>query len=262
MIYLEILKEFDKLKILTKRDSWQDRKKSFNFYETNHYFKTFNLKNITGDEEYLAKKHFQPSLPWADIHFLERISGYPLNPTPSHLMWANHTSDHLDPSGKFSHTYPERYWYSKCVKEGYRYSNGDLNDVISILSKDFTTRQAYLPIYLPEDLKASLDNQRVPCTLGYHFTLRQGFYYQNIYYLDIAYFMRSTDILRHLNNDLYLTWKLAKYIIEKLKDHDSKKEFSLGQFSFFTSNLHCFEDDLYTLNKRIEKLEEKSKIEN
>src|SRR5690606_6346025 len=122
----------------------------------------------------------------------------------------------------FSHTYPERFWpkwagvedYGMKLRdfthEGIRFLYGDYNDLIEVIKKDPTTRQAYLPIWFPEDLNAAINGQRVPCTLGYHFIIRRG-------YLHINYFIRSCDIIRHFKNDIYLACRLVYDVIKKTK---------------------------------------------
>ena len=128
-----------------------------------------------------------PNLPWAEDHLLERVSGQPLNPPPSASWWPFNQNDNEihKKDEKFSHTYPERFWPRHAGEEmdqgwdissptnrshfGIRYRYGDLFDLIKILRADPDTRQAYLPVWFPEDLAAAVDGERVPCTLGYHF---------------------------------------------------------------------------------------------
>lgn len=60
-----------------------------------------------------AQREFSPNLPWAEDHFLERVGGEPLNPPPSNAWWPfaqNGHAEHVDKEGKFSHTYPVRFW--------------------------------------------------------------------------------------------------------------------------------------------------------
>src|ERR1041384_5480764 len=119
---------------------------------------------------------------WAREHFGERVSGEPLNPAPSHVRWPyavrgneDHTSD-----TKFDHTYPERFWPEwagdggdRPANMGIRFPYGDLRDVVGLLATKPLTRQAYLPVWFPEDTGAT-EGQRVPCTLGYHFMQRNN----------------------------------------------------------------------------------------
>lgn len=206
-------------------------------------------------------------LPWAEDHFLERVSGEPLNPSPSEAWWpfarkkANTTNaEHKSEGEAFSHTYPERMWpkyanidwvvvneapgYSsqmmpEDINRGIRFEYGDLDDVVDQLIRTPFTRQAFLPIWFPEDTGA-VHGKRVPCTLGYHFAIRQG-------KLDITYYMRSTDLLRHFQDDIYLAGRLAQWVADKvtygLGAEGSPGAIGVGELIFHTANLHIFEAD-------------------
>ena len=65
---------------------------------------------------------------------------------------------------------------------------GDLDDVVTLLTNDPLTRQAFLPMWFPEDTGV-VHGTRVPCSLGYHFMQRDG-------RLSITYYIRSCDIVR------------------------------------------------------------------
>lgn len=216
-------------------EMWQGLKEPPEFLEILHVRESFPLGQTIGN----FKKQFNPKLPWADEHFLERISGKPLNPPPSHSKWSNKASDYLSKDDKFSHSYPERFW-SKGLHTGIRFDIGDLNDLIDLLKSQKLTRQAYLPIYFPEDISAANQGERIPCTLGYHFIIRNN-------KLDVFYIMRSCDILRHLPNDLYLTARLAHYVLSSIKH----KELTLGTIEFATTSLHCFTSDIKLLQNKI-----------
>ena len=138
--------------------------------------------NMTDDIDDMVLQ-CNPTLPWADQHFLERVSGIPYNPPPSHDQWLKDTDKSLEANGKFSHTYPERM-------------HQNLFKLVELLKNDPTTRQAYLPIWFEGDGQMALDNRRVPCTLGWHFIRRDGM-------LHCFYPMRSVDAIRHLSNDVY-----------------------------------------------------------
>lgn len=156
-----------------------------------------------------------PNLPWAEDHFLERISGAPLNPPPSHSWWpfAQRDNSEHTAEGKFSHTYPERFWpkfaESLGIRSGIRFEYGDLDDTIDLLKSRPGTRQAYLPIWFPEDGAAALSGERVPCTLGYHFLIRGG-------RLKIVYYIRSCDFYRHFRDDVYMAARLAQHVGERV----------------------------------------------
>lgn len=203
---------------------------------------------------------FQPQLaictganmPWAEDHFRERVSGQPLNPPPSEAWWpyavqgnAEHKSQE-----KFSHTYPERFWPkyaeggqrfangspSYAPHRGVRYEYGDLNDVVALLQVDPGTRQAYLPVWFPEDTGATV-GQRVPCTLGYQFLWRDK--------LHIIYHIRSCDFMRHWRDDVYMAGRLLQWVSEKLGASPGTVTMNIG-------SLHIFENDRVPLQLKYE----------
>lgn len=188
--------------------------------------------NIPATKDELARQ-IKPDLPWADDHFKERVGGIPLNPGEQYKNWPFYknnvnTNDKMFKAGEvFSHTYMERYWPKRAGESlrgkkeedsicnwGIRYSYGDLNDVIELLKKDPYTRQAYLPVWFPEDTGV-LHCGRVPCTIGYHFILRDG-------KLHIHYQIRACDALRHFRNDVYLTCRLLHWVHLKLCQLDNE----------------------------------------
>lgn len=165
--------------------------------------------------------------PWAEDHFQERVGGQPVNPGGTHHYWPYHGASlqlHLRDNGKlYDHNYMERFWPKHAgsgwrqgaelnqqtgvledIALGYRFPIGDLQDVVQQLIKEPTTRQAYLPVWFPEDTGA-LYSQRVPCTLGYHFLYRNG-------KLSMNYYLRSCEVYRHFTNDVYLAARLLQWV--------------------------------------------------
>jgi hypothetical protein len=193
----------------------------------------------------------RPNRPWADDHFLERVSGQPLNPPPSSSWWPFNQRDNAQhkSADKFSHTYPERFWpkwaNGKDVERnpkkhrGIRFGYGDLADVVKQLRADPFTRQAYLPVWFPEDTGA-VHGERVPCSLGYHFV-------RNGSRLDCVYSLRSCDFFRHFRDDVYLACRLTDWIQDQLLDVDGYPW--LGKLVLNISNLHCFRGDQWLLDK-------------
>lgn len=186
--------------------------------------------------------------PWSEVHFKERVEGRPLNPGESYKIWPYNKDSFKDLAfmdGKlFSHTYMERYWPKDANEEnnpladkvGIRYHYGDLKDVIEQLKDNQLTRQAYLPIFFPEDTGA-LHKMRVPCSLGYLFEIWDG-------KLDCSYYIRSCDIFRHFRNDIYLTSRLMQHVAELIPGIE------VGKLNMYVANLHLFENDLYAFNKK------------
>lgn len=197
------------------------------------------LKAIMPEYLSAAELLIKPNLPWADEHFEERISGQPLNPPPSHVNWpfAANKNEKFKFDEKFSHTYPERYWPRHAeslgfINKGIRFVYGDLADLIQVLDKDPESRQAFLPIWFPEDLTAAVTGYRVPCSLGYHFIIRDN-------YLHVIYYIRSCDYFRHFRDDIYLTFRLAKWVQQSL-NLPGKMIPHMGTFTMHITSLHCF----------------------
>lgn len=216
-------------------------------------------------------KEIQPSMPWAEAHFLERVCGEPLNPgkTWEQWPWALKADSFRDGDGQFNHNYMERYFprwagktrdgsvknwdWSNCAPQTYdeerddvtihtpnrgiRHQYGDLLDVVDLFIKDPLTRQAFLPIFFPEDTGV-VHGGRVPCTLGYHFTRRNS-------RLHVNYFIRSCDLLRHFRDDIYLTARLNLWLIDQLKAKDPGNwdDVLPGNFTMFITSLHMFRND-------------------
>lgn len=208
----------------------------------------------------------KPNLPWADNHFEERVCGMPINPG---IEWANwpygkSADTFRDSCGKFNHNYMQRYWpklaglteaatetaadFIKVVDSmvrGAEYSNrkgiyheyGDLGDVVDLLQREPDTRQAFFPVWFPEDTGV-VHRGRVPCSIGYQFLMRNG-------HLHIAYYLRSCDYTRHFRDDIYLTVRLLLWVLQQLRERDpvTWNDVKPGFYTMHIMNLHVFEND-------------------
>ena len=223
---------------------------------------SFPLPPLMGDDAStcteLIQSLIEPNLPWAEEHFLERVGGVPLNPPPSAANWpfaqAGHAA-HTDEDEKFSHTYPERFWPKQADREGrvgipikgVRFDYGDLDDVVQLLRRSLYTRQAYLPVWFPEDTGA-VHKERVPCSLGYHFLFRNG-------KLNVTYMIRSCDFVRHFRDDVYMAARLCQWICEQLPGGEWIDEtppvIDLGDFTMHTMSMHIFQGDVAKLEREI-----------
>jgi hypothetical protein len=218
------------------------------------------------DTDMLAwQRDIRPNLPWAEEHFGERVSGIPHNPPPSHVRWpwgrATANAAHTDATtGKFSHTYPERLWPKRAGEYWSQYSlsahgirgrYGDLTDVVSLLIRSPLTRQAYIPIWFPEDT-GNVFNVRVPCTLGYHLMIRDGV-------MHCWYPMRSCDLIRHLRDDIYMAGRLVQWVCDQVnhdwntagvpENHPMGAPVVPGTLNMTISSLHAFVGDDWRLDK-------------
>lgn len=231
-------------------------------------------------DQYTLAADTGADMPWAEDHFLERVSGTPHNPPPSHTAWpwaVRENTNHTDAQGRFDHTYPERFWpthpnnchepyapapdggvqtvdrhghgdYGPVCKgmRGIRYRYGDLSDVVDLLVRNPLTRQAFLPVWFPEDTGAH-HGQRVPCTIGYHFIMdaeRQ---------MHIVYYIRSCDMVRHFRNDVYLAARLLQWVCEQVNDREAIKygtervPITHGTLTMHITSLHSFIGDDWRL---------------
>lgn len=211
-------------------------------------------------------KQVKPNLPWADMHFRERIGGEPLNPgeTWKNWPWSLHADkfrlvEQTHGQPQFNHTYMERYWprFAGMTPDGVLYDNpqrlpeltarrgirleyGDLDDLIKLLQVDPYTRQAWVPIFFPEDTGYG-DGGRKPCSLGYQFILRDD-------RLHVYYPLRSCDLVRHFRDDIYLTVLLLFWVIEHLRMRDVLwNGVTPGTLTMHMTSLHCFRNDWYQL---------------
>ena len=210
------------------------------------------------------RREIRPNLPWADDHFeTERVSGHPINPgnTWKHWPYGHSAAKALDERGQFNHTYAERYWPRHAghtpdgivddrtilipERVGIRGEYGDLAGVVRLLASEPLTRQAYLPVWFPEDT-GDVHYDRKPCTIGYHFLMRNG-------QLDVTYHIRSCDILRHFRDDIYLTVRLVIWIINECTKRDGLwRRVRPGTFNMMIGSLHCFANDLGPIREQLE----------
>lgn len=223
---------------------WQAQESSIPTMELQHVILQMPIPDAYTSEA-LAER-LGANLPWAEDHFQERVSGQSLNPAPSEAWWPYAQQGNVEhKKGEiFSHTYPERIWPKLAnpeditpgfIRWGIRYGYGDLADVIKQLRKNPMTRQAYLPIWFPEDTGA-VSGQRVPCTLGYHFLYRNG-------RLDVTYFIRSCDFIRHFRDDLYMAMRLCEWVAWNANLS------WCGNLIMHIGSLHAFEPDRYAMEQ-------------
>lgn len=223
----------------------------------------FEVRLSKLDNVEVWKAAVEPNLPWADDHFEERVGGVPLNPGVEWANWPWAQSADRFRRERFNHNYMERYWpkYARTQAdddpwlEGERdirrypayvgvahwgiddREYGDLQDLIELLAHEPDTRQAYLPIFYPEDT-GKADGGRKPCTLGYHF-MRRGDK------LHLWYPMRSCDIAHHLRDDIYMTLRLGQFVLEACQklNPDQWVDVYLASFAMHITSLHCFVND-------------------
>jgi thymidylate synthase len=156
-----------------------------------------------------------PSQPWADAEFDERVRGvrpedgeaWKLRPD----VWTEFESR------GFGYSYGERYSIS-------------LSQLINELEIHPDSRQLFLSVWNPEIDADRLGVVRVPCSLGYWFSLRARA-------LHVTYLQRSADIVTHFENDVYLAHKLQEYIALNIGA-------DIGQYSHWIGSLHAYRKDI------------------
>lgn len=202
------------------------------------------------------QKHVGANLPWAEDHFLERVCGEPLNPGEQWKNWPwAKTAEKSLKNKRFNHNYMERYWprFARMTEDGKLPTDirsphkgianeyGDLDSIVGLLANEQDTRQAWLPIFFPEDTGIG-DGGRKPCTLGYQFIVREGC-------LHVYYPLRSCDYYRHFKDDIYLTIRLAIWVLEQCKNRrpDIWEDIYLGTLTMHCTSLHVFANDYRVL---------------
>jgi len=229
-------------------------------------FQSFEVV-LHGTDLKLLAADVKPNLPWADRHFEEeRVSGQPINPGETWKAWPwGHSADKFRTEGEqYNHTYAERYWpkwagtttggilgqefidrVERAVEgtphHGIRYAYGDLDDVVNLLHLEPLTRQAYLPVFFPEDTGA-VHGGRIPCSIGYHFLMRGDA-------LHIVYQLRSCDFYRHIRDDIYLTVRLLLWVLDRLRimDPDTWLKVQPDMYIMHIGSLHVFINDWRTM---------------
>src|SRR5215471_6490718 len=193
-----------------------------------------------------------PSNPWAEEEFQERVGGRPNNPHYSLKEWPWWNGQIEVP---FTHTYSERFWPNETGEDpvgkikGIRYRYGDLTDVLRLLFENPQTRQATFPIFYPEDTGA-VHGGRTPCTLHYHFMIRDG-------KMHLWYAIRSCDAVRHFRDDVYLAGRLCQWVIDALRQRAFYEgtpaeqtfwdEVKPGVLCFTAYSFHVHHGDLHLL---------------
>lgn len=189
----------------------------------------------------------RPNLPWADLHFDERVGGVPSNPGEAYKSWPYFRGNARDEEfrheegHRFTHTYQERLWAGRIEGEpttGIRYRLGDLSTLLDLLKREPLTRQAFLPIWFPEDTGAA-HGGRVPCTLGYWFVCRHEA-------MHITYYIRSCDYFRHLRDDVYMAARLLLWVLDQLREGPENVDgfdwwdVEPGFLNMHIGSLHCW----------------------
>lgn len=200
-----------------------------------------------------------PNVPWADDHFLERVGGEPLNPG---VQWANwpwaSSADKHRTNERFNHTYMERLWpkWARMTPggklrlkklgaphKGIALKYGDLEDLVQLLAYEPDTRQAWIPLFFPEDTGIG-DGGRKPCTLGYQIIVRNK-------QASIFYPLRSCDFIRHFRDDIYMAIRLLLWVMDECCKINPAfwDEVTPGYYAMHCTSLHVFANDFAAMKR-------------
>lgn len=209
----EIRRDLKEMGIEVTTQTMQDK-------ECKEGFKTLELQNYIYTVLEPRKADLDPSQPWADEEFTERMSGLPINPGNAwekrRYIWSPFLEECL-PVPVFSYTYPERM----CCQ---------ILMIVQELKKHPESRQLFLSVWDANKDIARLGVRRVPCSLGYYFQNREG-------KLNITYLQRSADLITHWQNDQYLAVKLLQWI-------SAHAGIPHGTFTHWIGSLHVYSKDV------------------
>ena len=216
--------------------------------------KTYQNKVIEGNEDFITKELicqqycltslgdpvwlfvFSHSREWADAEFQERISPNDINPGEAWKLRKDLWEQFLDEKGRFAYTYNERM--------------GEvlIKDLVRLLKRDPDTRKAIIPIFEHDDTLYYGGRQRIPCSMYYDFLIRQNGKGEKV--LHICYHQRSSDFVTHFGNDVYLAWRLMKYVANEVGVKP-------GYLYHTIDSLHAYKKDWLALASNLEDLQEK-----
>lgn len=172
------------------------------------------FKNLDSLITYNKNKDFTK---WAIEESKERLSGRSLNPGSA---WENLPElwQEFLRNGFFSYTYAERW------TEQIKYITHELY-------RNPNSRQAIMTMYdRHQDMMNWGGFDRVPCSLSYHFLIREG-------KLNLIYNQRSCDFVQFFQADVYITIKLQQFVADVLS-------IDIGTFTHNINSLHAFKKDL------------------
>lgn len=225
----ECFRDLNEMGLIVKPKSYQNK-----VIEGNEDFETKEIRNYVytllslDKEEYLFI--FEPSVKeWADEEFEERISYNFINPGKAWKMREKVWQEFLTEIGTFDYSYNGR------IQPG-----GNLALIIKELSRNPDTRQAWLPIFHEKDVRYMGGTRRIPCSLGYHFMVRDGI-------LHMDYIQRSADAVTHFGNDVYLAWKLMDHVA-------LMSGYETGYLTHMIFSFHAYKKDWKKLSDGISKL--------
>jgi len=233
----EIARDLKEMGLHVDNVMMQDKEGSFPTLELINYGYTVT-KPIVQD--------LNPTQPWAAAEFGDRIQAIMGNPSPLGTAWMTRADEHMDwsefiefngkplPQG-VSLEEAKESCSPLVARDPIRlaYSYGErlaLNDqvmrVIRELRRNPMSRQLYIAMWDPHQDSERLGSRRVPCSLGWHFIMRED-------RLHLTYTMRSCDFVTHWQNDVWLAMMLLDFVCMKTGNVQ-------GRFSQFINSFHVY----------------------
>lgn len=164
---------------------------------------------------------------WCNAEFVERISPIGGNPGEAWKLRSEVWTQFLNDNGMFDYTYQDR------IDPRF-----NLELIAEELTRNPDSRQAWLPLYQPKDLRYMGGKRRIPCSLGYFFRVTQDST------LSITYIQRSADAVVHFGNDVYLAWMMMEYVASLVGIRP-------GYLTHHIFSLHSYRKDWPLLDKGI-----------
>lgn len=230
----EIRREFKEMGVKIDNISMQDKHGIFPTLELQNYAYTVLEPNLAD---------LNPVLPWAQGEWVERVQGIEFNPVNPGAAWTTRTDEHIKwfefleidgealPTGvslkNTSPKGPSRFAYNYSERLAV---NQQVWRIIRELRKNPTSRQLYIAMWDPHTDPHRLGHNRVPCSIGWHFLLRD-------HHINMTYTMRSCDLITHWDNDVWLAVKLQMYIAQGAN-------IEMGQFCQFVHSFHVYLKDV------------------
>jgi len=229
----EIKRDLKEMGLQIVANRMQDKTGDFNTLELINYGYTILEPRL---------EDLNPVMPWAEVEWVERrqgIEGNPVNPGRSFAHRTNVWDEFIEidgrpvPAGKkwtdepvpvgsitqMAYTYPERFAM-----------NWQVRKIIYELRNHPASRQLFVSMWDPHQDIDRIGDRRVPCSLGWHFMLRDG-------KLHMTYYMRSCDFMTHWHNDCWLALKLLHYVAKAAGVEP-------GQYCQFINSFHVYEKDV------------------
>lgn len=162
--------------------------------------------------------------PWRNFNV-----GFAIADALSHIVGDNK----LDTLTQFAPSFAKYSTNGRTIDGAYGnriHTNEQLHLVIQMLKRDNSTRQAVISIYMGAIDLAGGGGLNTPCTLSFHFLVRNG-------KLNMKVMMRSNDIYLGLPNDIFTFTMMQEYV-------SVMTGIPIGIYTHFASSFHLYDRDI------------------